>query len=211
MLKNNIFELSSNFDYLHNIWFLDLKFNKIKFISDTFIYSVKEGGTIKWLDLSDNKLARIPSSIQELAFLEKIWLDGNPFHCDCEMTWMIDWLNNFTGPDGEHKIVNYDTLACQQGIMKDMPIHLLKVVHMGCFPSKWTMWQKVSVGVGSGLAGLVIIILSVAIIKRSRDIIFFLYYYCKWCTCFGVPKDDKNEKLKNIEYDAFLYYRLVFL
>ena len=206
---NHIFELNSNFEYLRSIWFLDLKSNSIKLISDTFIDTVKKGGEIKWLDLSENNLARIPSTIQELTFLEKVWLDGNPFHCDCEMTWMIGWLNNFTGPDGEHKIVNYDRLVCHQGIMKGMPIYLLKVVDMGCFPKEWTLWQKVGVGLGSGLAGLVIILLSVLVIKRSRDIRFFFYYYCKWCTCIGVPKDDKNEKLDNIKHDAFLYFRLV--
>ena len=183
-----------------------MKFNNIKLISDTFIDTVKKGGSIKWLDLSENNLARIPSTIQELTFLEKVWLDGNPFHCDCEMTWMIGWLNNFTGPDGEHKIVNYDRLVCHQGIMKGMPIYLLTVVDMGCFPREWSLWQKVGVGVGSGLAGLVIILLSVVVIKRSRDIRFFFYYYC---TCIGVPKDDKNEKLDGIDYDAFLHFRLV--
>ena len=205
--RNHIFELNSNFKYLRSIWFLDLKSNSIKLISDTFIDTVKKGGEIKWLDLSENNLARIPSTIQELTFLEKVWLDGNPFHCDCEMTWMIGWLNNFTGPDGEHKIVNYDRLVCHQGIMKGMPIYLLKVVDMGCFPREWTLWQKVGVGIGAVVTLGIITGLVITSIRISKSLRFFIFHKLKIRSALYWNAKKEDENLENIKYDAYLTFR----
>ena len=139
--------------------------------------------------------------------MQKIWLAENPFHCQCSMTWMIGWLNNFTTTTGEHVIVDFQHVTCHSGLNIGEPVYKLDEVDMGCFPKELTLWQKVGIGVGSGVAGLVIIALSALAIKRSRDIKFFFYYYCKWMICVGVPRDDKDEKLDNLKYDGFLYYR----
>ena len=124
------------------------------------------------------------------------------------MTWVIDWLNNFTTSSGEHVIAGYENIKCHSGMMVGVPIAQLDKVNMGCFPSKLTLRQKIAIGIAAIVAGIIIITLTALVIKRSRDVKFFFYYYFKWCTCFG-PKDDKNENLDNIEYDAFLSYRLV--
>ena len=144
------------------------------------------------MDLSYNNIVTLPNKIQSLVHLQQIWLAGNPFHCDCSMTWMIGWLNNFTTSTKEHAIRDYRKLKCRSGRMKGSQIYLLNKVDLGCFPNIWTTWQKVGVGIGSGFAAIIIITLSILVIKRSRDIKFFFYYYCKWCICFGVPGDDKN-------------------
>ena len=67
---------------------------------------------MKWLDLSHNRLKNSPRDVQHLTNLEKIWLSGNVFHCDCEMTWMIRWLNNFTTPSRQYIIVDYQEMKC---------------------------------------------------------------------------------------------------
>ena len=198
------------FYYICDIKFLNLKLNKITSLSSHFLDSVFESKTIRWIDLSENSIVTLPYKIQSLIDLQKIWLAGNPFHCDCSMTWMIGWLNNFTTSTRDHVIQDYQKLKCRSGKMKGSQIYLLNEVDLGCFPNIWTTWQKVGVGIGSGFAVIIIITLSILVIKRSRDIKFFFYYYCKWCICFGVPRDDKNENLENIEYDAFLYYRFDF-
>ena len=90
--------------------------------------------------------------------------------------------------------------------MAGHPIHQFDKVEMGCFPPELTLWQKISIGLLAGVAFIIIAGLAHLVIKRSRDIKFFLYYYCKWCTYFGVPKDNKNEKLDNMEYDAYLSF-----
>ena len=174
--------------------------------------------TLKGMGLRNNNITRICKSFAETleqgyleinkkSKLEMIWLSENPFHCDCSMTWMIGWLNNFTTPDKQHIIRDYQQIRCHTGLMKEKPIFVLNAVDMGCFPSKWTIWQKVGVGLGAGVAGLVILGLTALVIKRSRDIQFFFYYYFKWCTCFGVPRDDKKEKVQDLLHDAYLSYR----
>ena len=107
--------------------------------------------------------------------LQEIMLSENPFSCNCEMIWMIKWLNNFT-MDGSHIIADYRDIRCSTRLMKGKQIYLLNPIDMGCFPSKWTIQQKVGVGIGAGLAGLVIVGLTILAIKRSRDIRFFLFY-----------------------------------
>ena len=207
MENDQLTELSGSHNYLGKIWSLDLRKNKIETISEFFIEQLEKGKSVKWFNLAENSLTRIPSKIQSLNFLQKVKLHGNPFHCDCDMTWMIGWLNNFTLPSREHVIVDYKQLKCQSGMMVGKPMYKLDKVEMGCFPPELTLWQKIVIAVAALVAGIIIITLIVLVIKRSRDIKFFLYYYCKWCTCFGVPRDDKNEKLDNMEYDAYLSYR----
>ena len=85
-----------------------------------------------------------------------------------------------------------------------MMVYTLNPVDMKYFPSMWTTWQKVVVGVGSGVAIIVITLLIVAKVKGSREVKFLMYYYLKLDT---MPKDDKNENVDNMEYDAFLCYR----
>ena len=131
-------------------------------------------------------------------------MSENPYHCDCEMTWMVGWLNNFTTITGDHVIVDYKRLKCHSGLMPGKPIYQLDKVAMGCFPPELTLWQKVGIGIGAGTACFVITILITWNLKRSREFKFFMYYYLKLDT---VPKDDKDENVDNMEYDAFFCYR----
>ena len=139
--------------------------------------------------------------------MEKIWLSSNQFHCDCDMTWMIGCLNNLTNHWNQKIIVDYQEVKCHSGMMMGKQIYKLSEVDMGCFLAKLALWQKIAIGIGTGVAVTIIAGLTYLVIKRSRDITFFLYYYCKWCVCFGVSKDDKNEKLDDMLYDAYISYR----
>ena len=143
-------------------------------------------------------------ALVNLTHLKKIYLGGNPFHCDCSMTWTIEWLNKFTDLMGDHIISDYKNVKCHDGLVAGKPIYTLNRVDMKCFPSMWTTWQKVVVGVGSVVAIVVITLLIVVKMKGSREVKFLMYYYLKLDT---VPKDDKNENVDNMEYDAFLCYR----
>ena len=91
--------------------------------------------------------------------------------------------------------------------MKEFPIYLLNEVEMGCFPSKWTFGQNLGVGLGSGIALIIIITLSILVVWKYIEIKFLFYHNFKCCNRIGVARDDKNEKLDNMKYDAFLYYR----
>ena len=167
---------------------------------------MSENTNLKWLDLSDNKLKRLPPEVQELTSLEKIWLHGNPIHRDCDMTWMIDWINKFTtGIYRKHVVRDYAQLKCHSGKMRGKPIYQLNQVDMGCYPHDWTIQQKLIVGLSISI-GTIIIVAMVIIGLYSRRGRFFMYYYLKMDT---IPRDDKNEDLEDIECDAFFCYRSV--
>ena len=190
-------------EYLNRVWYLSLPQNKVSSICDRFIKTIHKSQKLKWLNLAGNSLTTISLQLKSLDNLEKIWLGGNKFHCDCSMTWMITWLTNFTTPTGDHIIVDYKHINCYSGMMKGTPVYKLNEVKMGCYP-KLTTSQKVGMGIGVFVAGFIIILLFVIIIKRSREAKFLMFYYFNLDT---VPKDDKDENVDNMEYDAFFCYR----
>ena len=187
--NTNITKLCGSLSYTKTLRTLDLRMNSISRICESFVM----------------ELIKDPTSGS--SYLEKIWLSGNPFHCDCEMTWMIGWLNGFITYVKKPVIADCVGMICSSGIIKGQPIYKLNEVKMGCFPSKWSIGQKIGIGIGTGIAILIIVWLTFIVLKRSRDIMFFIYYYCKWCTCFGIPRDDPHERFGNMFYDAFLCYR----
>ena len=201
--SDNIQNLNGKLSYLRKIEFLNLNNNMISLLDDSFVTTLYQNKRMKLLNLAQNKLTLLPKSVQNWTHLEKIWLSGNPFHCNCDMTWMIGWLNNFTTPSREHIIVDYDQLKCYSGKMIGLPIFALNKVLLGCYPSNWTLWQKVGVGVGTTASLVIISILLIWTLKKSREFKFFAYYYLKLDT---VPKDDKAENVDNMEYDAFFCY-----
>ena len=199
-----ITKLCDSYEYPDTISHLDLQQNGIVKICNSFILALNESKTMESLDLSGNELQTVPRSIQSMSSIKKLKLGDNPFHCNCDMTWMIGWLNINRTKD---IVDDYTKIICDNGKFRGMPVYLLNLVDMGCFPSKWTNLQKIGVGIGAGISLLIIVSLAVLVLKKSREIRFFLYYYCKWCICIGVPRDNKNEKLDKMEYDAYLSYR----
>ena len=174
MEEDPITKLSVSHKYFEQLKFLNLKNSNINSISKSFLDSLQRNRNLTWINLAGNKLISVPQKALDLVLLEKVWLSGNPFHCDCSMTWMIGWLNNFTSQYGNHIIIDYKSVKCASGLMVGKAIYKLNEVDMGCFPRKWTIWQKVGVGIGTAVAAIIILVLTVLIIKRSRDIKFFL-------------------------------------
>ena len=185
------------------IQFLGLKQSDVAVISGKFLEQVNQSQRLKWLDLRGNNLEAIPQTMEQLRKLEKIWLSGNPIHCDCKMTWMIGWLYNSTTLSGEHVIVDYQDVKCSSGKMKGLPIYVLTEVLMGCYPAKLTLGQKLGIGIGA-FVGFLMLILVFLVARDPREVKFYMYYYLKIDT---VPKDDKNENVDNMQYDAFFCYR----
>ena len=203
--NNNVRHLDSFHTNLGTTSFLNLRRNKISSITTSFFMTLSEIKSLKWLDLSDNKLKHLPPKIQEVTTLEKVWLHSNPLHCDCDMTWMIGWINKFIVITRERIVVDHAQVKCHSGKMRGQPIFKLNQVDMGCYPHDWTLQQKPIVGLSASI-GTIIIVAMVIIGLYSRRGRFFLYYYLKMGT---IPRDDKDEDLENIEYDAFFCYRSV--
>ena len=207
VVKNKIIsKLCDSYEYLGTISHLDLQENSISGICNSFMMVLNKSQTMRSLNLADNKLQTIPKSVQLMSTIQKLKfeLGGNPFHCNCDMTWMIGWLNINTT---QQVVDDYTNIICHNGKFRGKPVYLLNLVEMGCFPNRWTTSQRIGVGIGSGISLLIIISLALLVLKKSREIKFFLYYYCKWCICVGVPRDDKEEKLNKVQYDAYLSYR----
>ena len=137
--NNDIRNLHRFHTYLAKISFFNLKGNKISCITTLFLRNLSESKSLKWLDLSDNNLKHLPPEVQELTNLEKIWLRGNPIHCDCDMTWMINWINKFIPKTGERLVVDYAQVKCHSGEMHGKPIYQLNKVDLGCYPHNWTL------------------------------------------------------------------------
>lgn len=48
--------------------------------------------TIRHLYLAENELKTLPPSLlQNMPLLENLYLQGNPWSCDCEMKWFLEW------------------------------------------------------------------------------------------------------------------------
>ncbi len=177
--------------------------NNISSLCRSFINSVKRSQTLKVLNLAKNKIQRVPKSLQNLFSLEQLWLGGNPFHCDCDMEWMIHWINNFNSTSISHIIMDIDNIRCRSGNWIEEQISQLTPADfgkIGCY--SWTKVQKISVGIAS-IVVVLLIAGSVYATKRHHELKFYLFYYFKMDT---IPKDDPSEDLTNIEYDAFFCF-----
>ena len=201
--SKKITRVCDSFDYFDKIELLDISRNNISMVCDKFWNDLETNTNIKSLNLARNNFKSISKKLRNAKNLTKVWLSDKPFHCDCDMIWMKDLLNNFTTPTGDHIIIDYKDVKCKTGMMIGTAIYNLNEVAMGCFPRKLTTWQNVGVGIGAGLA-VITIIITIVVTKRSREVKFLMYYYFKLDT---VPKDDRNENVDNMEYDAFFCYR----
>ena len=153
--------------------------------------------------MKNNKLSHLPKSVAKFKFIHEIWLGQNPFHCDCSMTWMIAWINNFTlSPSKQHIIIDYKNVKCYTGMMIGLPIYKLSEIEMGCFPNKWTTWQKGTVGAGVVMV-LLLVVTAVLIVRKRKTFPFLMYYYVNLNT---IPKDEKDENIDDKEYDAYLSF-----
>ena len=95
---------------------LDLSNNKISEVCEEFLQEIGKLRNISELNLSHNEFTSIPKVLANLTHLKKIYLGGNPFHCNCSMTWTIEWLNKFTNLMGDHIIVDYKNVKCHDGL-----------------------------------------------------------------------------------------------
>ena len=69
------------------------------------------------LDLSSNRIEFIPSGIKELVNLNYLNMLGNDLMCDCQMYWMLNWIEelrqkNRTLP---YDLLRLDELKCRNG------------------------------------------------------------------------------------------------
>ncbi len=175
---------------------------KVKYISQNAIAAMKPIQSLRKINMSNNLIERVSNQIQYLKQVEEIWLGGNPIKCESEMIWMIPWLNTVHNITRKLIVKDFDEVKCSNGRFRGLPIHLLTVIKQGCYPHKLTAGQTAGVSVAGAFFVLVFCI-TVIVLKNPREVKFYMYYYLRLNT---VPKDDKNEDVTNMEYDAFLCF-----
>ena len=205
--NSQVNQLVGTYSYLMRIRHLDLQGSRIENIEDEFINTVEKNKILRGLNLANNRLLNIPIKIQQLTFLEQVWLHGNLFDCHCSMTWMVGWLNNFTTTSGQHVIVDYKDVLCHSGLNIGDPIYKLDEVSMGCFPNKWSLLQKVGVGIGAAVAVVIIIGLVIISVRNSRSLRFFIFHKLKIRSALYWNAKKEDENLENMKYDAYLTFR----
>ncbi len=72
------------------------------------------------LNLKSNKLTKLPQLLQMQTSRTKLWLGDNPYHCNCGMMWMRDWLQNATN------VMDKENIVCGVGKWRG-ELQLLKV------------------------------------------------------------------------------------
>ena len=179
---------------------LNLSNNRINRIcEDTLTYL--QNGTIRNLNLANNKISTLSSKISEISSLQSVRLSGNNFTCNCYMTWMIDWFKKTTTLG--RIVKDYDEVICHGGIRSVMgkQIYKLTTDEMGCYPHVLSLAERLTIGI-LGTLIIIIVIFIIAVGRRWNEVKWLLYLH------FGIlDRSDRNEDLTGKNYDAFLCYK----
>ncbi|XP_045199681.2 toll-like receptor 4 [Mercenaria mercenaria] len=159
--------------------------------------SFKQNLALKKLRLQFNKLVHLPASalpVKLLKQLEIIDLSNNPFTCDCNLQWFIDWLNV---PENKKKISthhwNYNCANPEKWMNK--PLAEVTFSYRECHP--WNLWIWVGIVVGPCL--LVAAITGLVVYRNRWNIKHYIYLLRKKKQYHLIQGD-------NYQYDAFVGY-----
>ena len=196
--NSKISSLPDNAPYLQNITYLNISSNYINTIPENSLNALVKFRVLETLDISYNKFSILPKELQHLDKLEAVYMESNPINCNCDMLWLISWINKFL-PDGTRIVRDYEKVTCSN---TGKLIYKLTAVEMGCFPKQLTSWQKAILGVGGGIIILVVIAV-IAVAKRWNEVKWFLFFH------FNIrdKRDDDINILVGKNWDAMISFR----
>ena len=87
---NNLGVIQTAPSYLSRIKHPDLSSSNVEEISDQVLNAVMNN--IQYLDISNNNLKKLPNTVAFMTNLTDLRISNNPYDCNCDMTWMRDWL-----------------------------------------------------------------------------------------------------------------------
>ena len=193
--NSNISNFPNNIPYLENITKINISSNYLHTIPENILsMDFKE---LKTLDVSNNRFSSIPKKLEQLDTLEEVYISDNPIYCNCDMLWLISWMNKFL-PDGTRIVRDYEKVKCSTG----KQIYKLTAVEMGCFPKELTSWQEAILGAGGGII-IIIIVTTIIVAKRWNEVKWFLFFH------FNIrdKRDDDVNILVGKKWDAMISYR----
>ncbi len=217
MARNNMQTLRSMAKNLSQVKHFDLHDCHLKKISEKTMTALL-AGAMK-VNLSGNKLQKLPSVLATENFTTKLWLANNPFECTCDMMPMRDWLVNTTnvmdkqnitcvGGKWKGRLNNFQLLqvgmrkktVCVIVCLPGTAILNLDRTKMGCIA--FPIW----IGIVVGSVTVLLITIVVIINKKWNALKFFLFMN------FDIlVNDDEPENLDDMEFDAFVTYRYILL
>ncbi|XP_045195139.2 toll-like receptor 2 [Mercenaria mercenaria] len=180
--------------HMKNVESVYLQSNRIPTLSDK---TVEENTHLKYLNLKNNAIGHISESALPILLLNKLHLidlSQNPFVCDCDLEWFINWMKT-----NKNKTVisgyphNY---TCSLPHEKSK-LRLLDITftYKECHP--WSPWIWVAV-IGSPC--VIVIAIVVVIVYRNRWNIKHYIYLVRKRRNYQVIKGH------NLVYDAFVGY-----
>ncbi len=156
---------------------------------------IRSSSSITELDFTDNKISQLPPILATSKNkLKRLWLQGNPFICSCNMTWLSRWLVN----EGRRIVQDYQKVICNHGKEIGRPIYLLDKAEMNCIPE--SSGTGIAMGIVGGVMGLSLFCLGLVV--RYQNMRWFVYR--AFGKFWGDP--DKNEDTSTLQYDAFLSF-----
>ena len=134
--NSGIHNIPDDILYLKNIKKLNVSGNDLYTIHEKSLTALVKFGELRMLDISNNKFTSLPKELQHFDGLEAVYIADNPICCNCDMLWLISWMNKVL-PDGTRIVHDYEKVNCSN---IEKQIYKLTAVEMGCFSKESTSW-----------------------------------------------------------------------
>ena len=171
---------------LTNVRYLDLSNNRLTKLP----LEIGDLVNLTSLDLSNNRLQVLPKTIRNLKHLTSLAISGNMFECNCVAYWMSVWLRK-----SPSIVTDPNSVLCFSGKGRGKRLVDINQDDVGCYD----FIQNLAIGVGVAFPLTIILIF---VIFRYRGYIKIWLY-----TRFGFhPWDQVKENPEEKDYDAFVSF-----
>lgn len=151
-----------------------------------------EPNLIPHVHLDNNNLSTISQGLLRWEESEMTSLGENPWHCDCEMAWLLDLKDSNTT-----NILFDDLMRCNSpDNLKDLPMNRLTRRYIGCTSALDSNHQSIAIGLGLLLAASMVAFTA------------FLVGTTKQCRSRPIPKPTLNDLVPSNNSDTVGYRRL---
>ncbi|KAL4229388.1 hypothetical protein ACF0H5_012427 [Mactra antiquata] len=170
---------------------LDLAKNSIQAITDNSISSKRD---LKYLIMNRNKIVQLSPTnlpLELLNQLDRIDFSRNPFLCDCQLKWFIEWLTT-TDIDKIKHAKQYICAGPERHFGKSL--FNVEFTYFECHPWHTLMWVSII-----GSSSLLVILISVIVYHNRWNIKHLIHQHRMRRNYIQIEGNDYS-------YDAFVSY-----